>query len=73
MEGYNKNFLKDFIVILISILLFVMYQRASFDQTVLRNVSMEPFSAPIQERIFEGEPFRHNTKEGIAEITPIAK
>ena len=73
MEEYNKNFLKDFIVILISILLFVMYQRASFDQTVLRNVSMEPFSAPIQERIFEGEPFRHNTKEGIAEITPIAK
>ena len=71
MEEYNNNSTAKYFIIF-AILLFIIFQRVYFDQTVLTNVEMEPFSEPIQEIILNGKTFEHKTAEGVAEITPIA-
>jgi len=72
MEEYNRDFIKKFIVFLVMILSIMFFQKNSFDNTILKNVEMEPFSDPVQEKIIDGESFEHKTKEGIAKVTPIA-
>lgn len=58
------------IFVLILVLIFINHIR--FDNTVLRNVPMEPFSEPIQEKIENGESFMEKTPVGKVMITPIA-
>ena len=68
MEEYN-NTIK---YVIFGILLFIFFQKNYFDETVLNNVEMQPFSEPIQETIINGETFEHKTSEGVAKVTPIA-
>ncbi len=63
----------EFKIIIVIILLIFIIRNIGFDNTVLENVDMEPFSEPVQINIEDGESFKHKTSEGIAEITPIAK
>ena len=62
-----------FKVLFILFIVFKIFSWLSFDETVLRNVKMEPFSEPIQEMIENGKPFQHKVSEGIATVTPIAE
>lgn len=58
------------IFVLILVLIFINYIR--FDNTVLRNVPMQPFAEPIQEKIENGKSFIEKTTVGKVMITPIA-
>ena len=70
----SKEFDFPIFKVLISIFIIVsVYNFFSFDNTVLRNVDMEPFSEPIQQNIKNGDSFQYKTSEGIATVTPIAE
>ena len=71
-EMENSGFPIFKVIILVFIIISV-FRHLSFDETVLRNVKMEPFSEPIQEMIENGKPFKHKVSEGIATVTPIAE
>ena len=63
-----------FFKVLIIIALVSYFIRISeFDNTVLQNVDMEPFSEPIQEEVIDQKPFMQQVSGGMATITPIAK
>lgn len=68
-EGRNIPF---FTILIIVIIIISLFRHFSFDNTVLRNVDMQPFSEPIQENIEDGTPFQHKVSEGVATITPLA-
>lgn len=71
-EEDNKKF-PIFLIIVTIFLLIQIFKIHSFDNTVLKNVDMQPFSEPIQETIENGVPFKHKVKDGEALITPLAK
>lgn len=68
----DQNDNKNIITIVIIWILIIFIRSSYFDNTNLKNIDMEPFSEPIQEKIIDGKTFEHKTKEGIAQITPIA-
>lgn len=57
---------------LVCFVLFLIFRHCSFDETVLKNVDMKPFSEPIQEKIENGKSFKEKTLVGDVYITPIA-
>lgn len=59
-------------IIFVIMVLFFIFRNVGFDETVLENVEMEPFSEPVQVEINNAKPFIHKVKGGVAEITPIA-
>lgn len=59
-------------IIFVVVVLFFFIRNIGFDETVLKNVEMEPFAEPIQVEIDNAKPFMHKVKGGVAEITPIA-
>ena len=71
-ENYDDGSFPIFKVLILMAIVSFIFHKISFDNTVLKNVDMEPFSEPIQEKIIDGKPFEHKTSQGIATITPIA-
>ena len=59
-------------IIFVLVVLVVLINHIRFDNTVLKNVDMEPFSEPVQQEIKNGKTFEHEVSGGVAEITPIA-
>ena len=68
----KKNRIHVFIILCAIFIILFFLCPFSFDETVLSNVDMEPFSEPVQEMINDGETFDMNVSGGIAHITPIA-
>ena len=58
------------IVILIA---FLVHNYYSFDETILNNVGIEPFSEPMQIQIDDTRTITKETSEGVVNITPIAR
>ena len=68
---YSKIDIKFKVVFAIIVLVFII-RHISFDDTILQNVEMEPFSEPVQVNIENGKPFKLKVSGGVAELTPLA-
>lgn len=68
---YTKIDIKVKILFAIIVLVFII-KNIGFDNTVLRNVDMEPFSEPVQVNIENGKSFKLKVSGGVAELTPLA-
>lgn len=68
----DKKGFPIFKVLFVIFIVIQLFKYFSFDETVLKNVGMEPFSEPVQEMIAKGEPFELKLSNGKAYVTPIA-
>ncbi len=67
---------RDYIIFKIIVAVFILnfiWNKISFDNTVLRNVDMKPFVEPVQENLAEPKVVQQNFKDGHAFITLVAK
>lgn len=69
----EKPVIPVFKILFVIFVIVSLFRFFSFDETVLKNVDMEPFSEPMQEMLEDEKPFEYKTSEGIAKITPIAE
>ena len=69
---YTKIDIKVKILFVVVVLFFIL-RNIGFDNTVLQDVEMEPFSEPVQVNIKDGKPFKQKVKGGVAELTPLAE
>ncbi len=72
MNREETNY-KIFKIIVIVLLLLFFLNRCRFDNTVLKNVDMEPFSEPVQKNLDEKKIVQQNFKDGLAYVTLVAK
>lgn len=71
-EKYDDGSFPIFKVLIGMVIFSWIFHALSFDNTVLKNVDMEPFSEPVQEEIIDGKPFKHKVSGGVATVTPLA-
>ena len=72
-EEPEKPEVPVFKILFVIFIIVSIFRSFSFDNTVLRQVNMEPFSEPIQVMMEGADSFEYKTSEGVAKVTPIAE
>ena len=72
MDTIERDY-KVFKVIVAVFILIFLWNKISFDNTVLRNVDMKPFEEPIQEKLDDEEVVQQKFRDGHAFITLVEK